>query len=146
MTVDAFEAAGALPPQRVVVTLKGGAGYDAPWVVIHGETAGQVGSVIEELRDSGAFQVVQQAAAEFKAEAPRSHAEAVANIQTSMPGATVIGSYGSGGQELPSQFQGGQQRNCVHGPMKLIQGQYGPFWACERPRGDPAKCKNITVR
>lgn len=142
-----------------MITLKGGAGYDAPWIVIHGETASEAGAILEQLRELEAFEVVQQAAAEFAAERVKSNAEAVANVQAAMPGSQVIGqqpnnwpqgSIGAqyGGQQLPQQFQpGGNPPYCDHGQMTYVpNGKYGPFYACPLPQGTPGKCKARSAR
>lgn len=129
-------------PSGITITLKGGAGYEAPWIVIHAETVAEGGAILEELRRLEAFAAVRDAAREFHTPNMSQAAREIQNVfpgsQTHEPGQVWAGN--RGGQELPQQYQGGEV--CAHGPMKYIaQGKYGPFWACPADRDDPNRCK-----
>jgi hypothetical protein len=128
----------------ITITLKGGAGYEAPWIVIHASTVAEGGAILEELRTLEALQTVQEAAREFRSAVP-TMSQAVQDIQNVFPGSQAYqpGQI-PGGQQLPQQYQpGGTVQQCAHGPMKYIAtGRYGPFWACPTPQGAPDKCKS----
>lgn len=139
---------------EVVVTLKGD--RQAPWVVIHGETPGEVAGMIQELNEGEIYGIIAEAAKELT-ENSLTMAQAVQNVQNAMPGSQVTGQYdnsnvggyyGGGGQNLPQQFQpGGQPEMCAHGAMTYIaNGKYGPFWGCPLPKGHPDKCRTKPAR
>lgn len=79
---------------EISATLKGGPGYDAPWLVVRVENADHTAAVeeldkaLELLREVGAFSAVQTIAGEFK-DAPKGDA-AVAAIKAAFPGATEV--------------------------------------------------------
>lgn len=84
---------------EVSVTLKGGPGYDAPWIVFKGDTVDDVSKQVKAAR-GGVFAGVKAAAAEFQSATPATAAEAVRNIQAAMPGSEVIAVEDNEGQEL----------------------------------------------
>ena len=51
----------------ISVTLKGGPGYDAPWVVIHGDNPDQIKTRVDGVRQLGILGLAAEAAAEFGA-------------------------------------------------------------------------------
>lgn len=79
---------------EISATLKGGPGYDAPWLVVrvehidHAAAVEELDKSLELLREVGAFSAVQTIASEFK-DAPRGDA-AVAAIKAAFPGATEV--------------------------------------------------------
>jgi hypothetical protein len=154
--------------ERVTITLKAGTGFDAPWIVIHGDDVTEAGALLQELRSRGVFAAVRAAGIEFASAELGREAQAVNNVQRSM-GGQVTGyqheaSQGSqessyrppyqdagpetrypqgGSQQLPQ----GYEQTCAHGPMTYIaQGKYGPFWACRLERNDPNRCKPRSAR
>lgn len=51
---------------KIVVTLKAGTGYDAPWLVIGGDTTAEVHTVLEEAHAQDLFTAVGRAADALK--------------------------------------------------------------------------------
>lgn len=78
---------------KVVLTFKAGPGYEEPWIVLRGETVDEASALLQELRTRGAFQVIREAAAEFRAEVP-TEAQAVATVTQAIPGSVVTGASG----------------------------------------------------
>jgi hypothetical protein len=72
----------------VSLTFKAGAGFEAPWIVVHGDTPEQASEYLRRLREMGAFGAVKEAAAEF-AGAPTT-GQAVATVQQAFPGSQVV--------------------------------------------------------
>jgi hypothetical protein len=54
---------------KVVVTLKGGAGYDAPWIVFHGSTPVEVDQTIRDAFAASLHDTVKKAAELFSPKA-----------------------------------------------------------------------------
>jgi hypothetical protein len=73
---------------KIVLTFKQGTGYDAPWVVIHGDSVAEASLLLEQVRTTGVFAGVRGAAAEFAS--PVSETEAVATVTNAFPGSTVV--------------------------------------------------------
>lgn len=84
---------------KVVITLKGGPEYDAPWLVIHGDTVQEAGDLLGEIRSKGVMAYIQAAAAEFKEQ--KTDGAAVRAVQSTDPGAQVV----SQNQELPDSMK-----------------------------------------
>lgn len=131
---------------ELVVTLKGDGA--APWIVAHGESVTEVATMLDDLAESSAYSVIQDAAKAFTGARNTDPMDAALGVvMQTFPGAQVVGpgpQYVGGGQQLPQQFQpgGGQAPMCMHGPMQYVaNGKYGPFWACPLPRDTPGKCK-----
>lgn len=137
---------GSTPPGegegKVVVTLKGGTGYDAPWIVIHAEDASealaQLDGTLAELMQKTA-QVARYFHGQLELSKP--------------PQGGQNGGYQnqqqSGGQAgrppNASQPPNGQAEYCAHGPMQFksgVNGQ-GKAWSghfCPQPKDAPDKC------
>lgn len=85
--------------EKVTLTFKAGTGFDAPWLVIHGDTVDEAGAILHEIRTRGIFQAVRAGALEFQSDAPvqvvPDTAAAVQNVKDAIPGS----------QELPESLQ-----------------------------------------
>lgn len=115
---------------KVVVTLKGGSSYDAPWIVIHADSvADAISQMDEQLFDL--MQRAQVAAAKFAAESVKPAPAQAARSQTGAP---------AGATEAP----GGVTRTCSHGEMIYRTGvKNGKTWQahfCNTPQGATDKC------
>ncbi|KZM68868.1 hypothetical protein [Nocardia terpenica] len=122
---------------KVVLTFKGGAGYDAPWVVIHaadladaydqvsGENSTLLASLMKEVQAGGQF---------------------FSSLGSSAPKGGSGGGGGQRQQRAPQESApGGQSRQCSHGEMvfKSGVGKNGKPWKafmCPAPRNAPDQC------
>jgi hypothetical protein len=73
--------------EKIVVTLKGGPGFEAPWIVLHGQSWDEIAAMIKEGEDRGAWGPIQQTGRNFRsasgtAEPPLSGAEVTNPAQT----------------------------------------------------------------
>lgn len=113
---------------KIVYTLKGGVGYDAPWIVISGDTVAEADANLEALL-AGSLGNVQAAAALF-------HGSAAAAVLTTpqAPAPTQ--------PATPVSTAG--VRTCAHGPRKRSSGTSarGPWvgWFCALPKGTAGAC------
>ncbi|AWY03866.1 hypothetical protein SEA_NEDARYA_49 [Gordonia phage Nedarya] len=96
---------------KVVLTFKGGAGFEAPWVVIHADGLDEASSFVNE--DAGKLAElmtrVQKAAQHFAGQAPAKPAGGGGGSRGGAPQAA---------QEAP----GGEERFCAHGKMTFRSG------------------------
>src|SRR5215467_2877518 len=53
-------------PSKISVTLKGGAGYEAPWIVLYGDTPEELVEMIKGVKDAGLDLAVRIAAQAFQ--------------------------------------------------------------------------------
>lgn len=111
---------------KIVFTLKGGAGYDAPWIVISGDT---VQEATENLKAATlAFGEVTTAAALFSGAQVAAPLTVPTPAPTSAPAAAAP-----------------QGRACQHGPLTRRTGTSarGPWvgYFCPLPRNHPDQCK-----
>ncbi|GAB4584449.1 hypothetical protein [Nocardia sp. IFM 10818] len=129
---------------KVVLTFKGGAGYDAPWVVIHAadlqdaynqvsaENAALLASVMQETQRAGQY-------------------------FSGLGGSAPKGGTGGGGQQRQQQrapqesAPGGESRQCQHGEMQFKSGvgKNGKPWKafmCPAPRNAPDQCSPEFLR
>jgi len=119
---------------EVVVTLKGGNGYDQPWVVLHAPDVASANALLSD--DAAATQDLldntRKAANYFtgSSTAPAAAASAPTPPQQSAPG--------------------GEARSCKHGAMKYQTGvaksgpNVGSVWkrfVCPTPQGTADQCK-----
>lgn len=126
----------AAPEGKVTVTLKGGTGFNAPWVVIHGSTVSDALGQLSEEDLPSLLEKAQKASKFFadKAEAPTPApvAQGGAQTQSGQPAASAAG-------------QGGAVKTCVHGTMVVRAGvKNGKAWSghfCPTPQGTPDQCK-----
>lgn len=123
---------------KIVVTLKGGTGYDAPWIVIHASDlqeahnhfAGDNSKLMHDLMAR-----VQNASKQFAGSAPTSTVAQNTPVQ-------VRSNVPAGAQQAP----GGETRQCSHGEMAYRTGRSqkdGGTWKafmCPTPKGTPNQC------
>jgi hypothetical protein len=155
----------------VSVTIKEHGGHDATWVVFRGKNDAEVADLIGAATANGFYALVSEATTAFRnmTAANRSLGAQPANApqqpqQGAGYGQPQQGGYapqnGAQGYQQPQQgyapqqpAQGGGGSNrltpppgvmapaCPHGTKTLLNGRYGPFWACPAPQSDPGKCK-----
>lgn len=118
---------------KLTVTLKGGAGYDAPWIVIYADDAADA---LTQLRDPNIVElmdVVKKAGAHFSSgEAPKAASQKPQQAAQLRPGQPQ-------GSTQPSN---GESRYCTHGEMTYREGvskagkPYRAFFCPSRDRND----------
>lgn len=131
-------AAVAAAPDKVTVTLKGGSGFEAPWIVHH---ASSIAEAEQMVRDSGPLmKLAQDAATHFTGLEPAKSAPATPrNASTAAKPAY---------QQAP----GGEGRQCPHGEMVFKSGvskKDGKPWSafmCPAPAGTPDQCEKQWLR
>lgn len=110
-------------------TLKGGAGYEAPWLVVRGDTADELVGHLDALTED-LLQKVNDVASLFRG------AGAAAPV-TSGQDATVTQSAPAG--------DSGNLRTCAHGVRvkRSGNGSKGPWtgYFCALPKGAPGACQ-----
>lgn len=75
---------------EITVTLKGGPGYEAPWIVVKADSVNEISSILGELASVGAFEATQTLAHEFRNAKVVTSEAAVATIQDAIPGSEVV--------------------------------------------------------
>lgn len=119
---------------KVTVTLKGGLGFDAPWVVIH---SADVADALNQLSDAQLPALLEKAqkASEYFAG------------KKATPAAPAPSPASSGRPAAASQGQGGTTRMCKHGamiPRSGVSAKNGKAWSgffCPTPQNTPDQCK-----
>lgn len=135
-------AAAVVPSEgKVVLTFKGGTGFDAPWIVIHAEDLhdaydqvnGENAKLLADLMTK-----TQAAGQHFAGMAPKG----------SSGGGQSQG--GGGGRQAPQGAQeapNGEERFCAHGKMQFKSGvskagkAYKGFFCSSRDRNDQCKAQ-----
>lgn len=116
---------------KIVYTLKGGVGYDAPWIVISGDTVAEADANLAAVTELSLGNV-QAAAALFQG------AAAAAVLTTPQAPTTPAPSQ-------PATTGGAEVKTCAHGPRKRATGTSarGPWvgWFCALPKGTQGACK-----
>ena len=129
---------------KVVLTFKGGTGFDAPWIVIHAadlqdasdQVNGSNGALLADLMGR-----VQKAGVHFAGLAA--------------PKAAGASAPSGGGQRAPQGAQsapGGEEKFCSHGAMQFRSGvskSNGKAWKgffCPTPKGTPNQCDAQFIR
>lgn len=121
---------------KLVVTLKGGRDFDAPWIVIHAADAAdatsQLNSELMELMGR-----VQNAAKHFAGSAPTSP-------NTAAPAAQQQSRAPQGATQAPN----GETRTCAHGPMVFKSGiskagNAYKLFSCTAPRESQCKAQYL---
>lgn len=111
---------------KIVYTLKGGVGYDAPWIVISGDSVEEADANLASVL-ARSFGDVQAAAALFQGSAAAAVlTQPAAPTQPATPASTA------------------GVRTCAHGPRKRSNGTSarGPWvgWFCALPKGTAGAC------
>src|SRR5690606_11363403 len=103
---------------EITVTLKGGAGFDAPWIVVRGASAAETAATLSGLKTSSLMGDVAEVAKLFAGKVGSGSAPARA---ASRPAAPVAAT--------PPPAGGYDKYHCVHGDrvMRQGQGQKGPW-------------------
>lgn len=154
---------------KISVTLKGGGGYDAPWIVLYADSVGEMADAVNAVEATGLGASVGTAAAAYAGHVeagkglgaqpvqhpasyqPQQQAQAPAQAPQQAQQAPQAQQQ-QGGPQNGAQRQNGQPPpgvepvNCQHGAMRYINGRYGPFWGCPRPKDAPDKCKIVNIR
>jgi hypothetical protein len=125
---------------KVVVTLKGGTGYDAPWVVIHAATVADAQDQLEDKALGALIERTKRVAAHFSG-----------GGQPSGPARSASTSGGAPRPATPAHQEapGGEERFCKHGPMKFRSGTskagnvYKGFFCQESNRDEQCKAQFI---
>ena len=124
-----------------VATFKQSGGFEAPWIVIRGNTAAELTGRIGEAREVGLIPVVAGFAGDFAATKTGAPAPAPRQQSAAQYNRAPAQQYSA-----PAPPVGGEAPTCQHGTKSRIEGQYGPFWACPAPRNEPTKCKAVSIR
>lgn len=121
---------------KVVVTLKGGTGYDAPWIVIH---ANDASDAVAQM-DGKLAELATHTAKVAKFFQGQVGPAASGGAQRQQPGKPA------GATQAP----GGQSKSCTHGEMTFRSGmgQKGPWkgFFCPTPKDTPGQCKPEFIR
>lgn len=155
---------------KYTTTLKGGAGYDAPWIVVRSNGVPELKSDVGALDDE-AFALVKSAGQRFSGagvQAPTAGAAAqhlanagmvsqaqvtdtyAADAAAGGPGAFAAPEVASPAPVAPPApaAPAGNAPVCKHGPMKFLTGTskkppHRPYrmWVCDTPQGTPDQCK-----
>ena len=164
MSESAFENEAA----KYTVTLKGGGGYDAPWIVVRSSDVPSLKSDVGALDDE-ALSLVKSAGLRFAgAGAPPATAGAAAQqfanagmVSQEQVTDTYAADAAAGGMgafaapevstpvapPAPPASAPGSAPSCKHGPMKFLTGTSKktgrPYkmWACDTPQGTPDQCR-----
>ncbi|MEU7830333.1 hypothetical protein [Nonomuraea sp. NPDC049129] len=122
---------------KVVTTIKYGAGFDAPWTVIHSDSVEDAKNTLNEAKDL----------LELTAKVAK-----YAKTLDSGPAPAGQRSNGNGGGQRQQQPTppGVASKSCAHGEMVYRTGnsQKGPWQAyfCSLDKGDPNACKPVWVK
>jgi hypothetical protein len=121
---------------KIVTTIKYGAGFDAPWTVIHSDSVEEAEKTLNEAKN---LLELTARVAKFAKALDSGTAPAPANR-------------GNGGGQRQQQGPppGVETKRCPHGDMKYLTGNgaKGP-WAghfCPLEKGDPDQCKPVFVK
>lgn len=126
---------------KVVVTLKADAGYDAPWVVFHGSSNAEVADLIGAAEATGLLALVARASGELKGHYQAGKGLGATPVQSP---AAAEQQYQQGGyqqQPPPQQAPPGNTPTCPHGTKtyKSGNGAKGPWQAYFCPARDKAQ-------
>lgn len=87
---------------KIGVTLKAGPGYDAPWVVIRGDSAEDVLTTIKDVNDAGLLLAVRIASQAFQAQVSGSPEQAAAAVLGATPVPDTASPAGTGQPVSPA--------------------------------------------
>lgn len=143
-TVDAGE--------KVVVTIKAGTGFDAPWVVFHAANNAEAADLLGAAQATGLFALVAEASKSLQGQF--NVGQILGGRPVQAPAAAEQGWNAGPPQQAPVQQQQPQAQNgpppghnppsCPHGVKQYITkvGAKGPWhaWGCPAPKNDPSQC------
>lgn len=124
---------------QISITLKGGAGFDSPWIVVKATSPQEALDILNQVRELGLMDITAKAASMFQGNvggAPRAAGG----------GARPAGNSGGGAAAVVPP--GVQSRNCAHGPMQYKSGMskfnkpYQAFF-CPTPKGSADQCEAV---
>lgn len=134
VSTDAIRLAELQADNKVVVTLKGGASFSDPWIVIHANSVEDADAQMDA-KLAALMEKTQKAAAKFVGLAPTQgghNSAAQAQVSSNVP---------AGAQSAPNN----ETRVCKHGQMKYKTGSgNGKPWKafmCPTPKGTPDQCQ-----
>lgn len=126
---------------KVVVTLKSHGGYDAPWVVFHGDNVAEVIDQMQAAEAAGLYVQAGNAAASFAA-----HAN-VGGSLGAVPAAPAVPTYQAptAPATAASGPPGATTPSCPHGAKVYKTSKPGAAkawkaWMCPAPQGTPGQC------
>lgn len=123
---------------RVTVTLKGGVGFNSPWIVLYGDSAAEVEAQMDPALASLAKKTAQVSKF-FQDQVGPGAAAAPAAAQPGRP---------ANASSAPS----GEGKECSHGPMTFRSGvsaKNGKAWKgffCPTPKDTPGQCAAEFIR
>ena len=137
---------------KITATLKGGKDFDAPWIVVHANTAAEARDILGEVEASGLLADMGRVGKALKAQhlmgAERGARPVDAPQQPAQGSWGQQGTQQSYGQPQQPAQQGWQSnrpeanpndnKQCIHGPMtyrpagisRRTNQPYSAFWAC----------------
>lgn len=134
---------------KLTATLKAGTTFDAPWIVVYGDTAGEINARLDELAQLGTATRVANAAKELQA---TYSAAALGSVQQVSSQQEAPIQFPQNTQVTGAAYQPPQQeqqapaggRTCQHGARVRREGvsARGPWvgWFCSTPKGTPGQC------
>lgn len=126
---------------KLTVTLKGGAGFDSPWIVLYADDVADALSQMQDENLKALMDVVKRAGAHFSGgggNAPQARPQRPQQASGSTP--------------PQQQAPGGESRQCAHGEMVFRSGvsqKNGKPWKgffCPTPKGTPDQCQAEFIR
>lgn len=122
---------------KIVVTLKGGAGYEAPWITVGGDSVDEIKAQLDDLAAS-----VVIADTVYLAELFRGAKVAGPLTVPTTPATATTQAVSSAAAVVTSN---GAATTCAHGQRVRRQGTSArgawTAWFCPQPKGAPDQCK-----
>lgn len=112
---------------KIVVTLKGGGGYEAPWIVIHAESVDEMATIMSEVTETGLTVAVKGLADQFR------------TVMTGNPQA--VASAALGAVEISAPAMSGQP--VVPGPGAPAGNGVGNYPAPSQPQFAPGQPQQL---
>lgn len=125
----------------IVVTLKGGKEFDAPWIVVRGDNPDGVVALLDAISQRGLIAKTVELAGEFAGVRNAAVGLNATPTQVQVPqGAPVAGPTTPAPQVSAPQGQAAPGPVCQHGPRQYKEGvskagKPYKLWACTGPRG-----------
>ncbi|GII83345.1 hypothetical protein Ssi03_13350 [Sphaerisporangium siamense] len=122
---------------KIVTTIKYGAGFDAPWTVIHSDSVAEAERALNEAKNL--LELTARVAKYAK------------TLDSGTAPAAQRGGNGGGGQARQASTPPGMpSKSCAHGEMTYRTGNSAKgAWAgyfCPLEKGDPDQCKPVFVK